>query len=168
MLGKNKEYISARERLEGKKGYSFLDIDKLAFILNYDCPSFVPVKASKITATYTGSEIRENGKIYHEASIKDGTSHKLLFKIEEEDPEVIPFPVSEERQLNKLKAFLTALCEIGYFSRERTPFEIFGCCSRTVSSYISVHLVEQAVNHCIEQKKIRKVMKREYATYQSI
>jgi transcriptional regulator with XRE-family HTH domain len=168
LLGKPKDYITARERLEDKKGYTFLDINKLAFILDYDCPSFVPVKASKIIATYTGSEVRENEKIYHEISIKAGASHKLLFKLEEDDPEINHFPASEERQLNKLKTFLATLCEIGYFSQERAPFEIFGCCSRTIPGHISVRLIEQAVNHCISQKKIRKVERREYITYQSV
>ena len=166
LLGKNKDYISVRERLEGKKGYSLLDLNKLAFILDYEPPTFVPAKANKITATYKGSDVRENGKIYHEVSIKSGASHKLLFKLEEEDLEVIHFPEDEERQLTRLKTFLITLCEIGYFAEERTPFEILSCCSRTVPGYTRVRLIERAVNYCIEQKKMRKVLRREYITYQ--
>ncbi|HJU46070.1 MAG TPA: hypothetical protein VJ647_04755 [Chitinophagaceae bacterium] len=167
LLGKNKDYITARERLESKKGYSFLDLNKLAFILDYEPPTFVPAKADKKTATYKGSEVRENGKIYHEVSIKAGASYKLLFKMEEEDLEIIHFPEDEERQLTKLKTFLTALCEIGYFAEERTPFEILGCCSRTVPGYTRVRLIERAVNYCIEQKKIKKMARRDYITYRN-
>lgn len=167
LLGKNKDYISVREHLEGKKGYSFLDLNKLAFILDYEPPTFVPAKADKHMAIYRGSEVRENGKIYYEVSIKAGAAHKLLFKLEEEDLEVIHFPEDEERQLTKLKTFLTTLCEIGYFAEERTPFEILGCCSRTVPGYTRVRLIERAVNYCIEQKKIRKAIRKEYTTYRN-
>lgn len=163
LLGRDKDYISAKEQFKSKRGYTLDEINRLAFILEYNCPSFVSANPGKNTiATYIGSETKENGKIYHEVQTN---LSKILFKIEEDDTQITTFLASEERQLARLKVFIDSLCEIGYFLEVRTPFQIFLCCSRTVPGYINPRLVEKAINHLVQQKEIKQIVKGGYISY---
>lgn len=170
LLGKDKNYIVAKERLENKKSYTTGEIGRLALILDYDSHSFIPRNFTKEGYnSYIGKEIKEKGKIYHEIRIKEknGNANKLLFKIQEDDPDVVYFPESEKLQLERLKILLTALYETGYFTGTKTPLQIFLCCSRLLTNYINPRLVEQAINHFIQQKKISKQIEDNEIAYRS-
>lgn len=170
LLGKSKDYISIRERFGSKKSYTAGEIGDLSLILDCESPSFLPRNPHKDGYNmYIGQEIRANGKIYHEARIKGkgAKSTELIFKLEEDDPEVIDFPDSEQLQLARLKILLFALCEIGFFTGTKTPWQVFYHCSRLLTHYISPRLIEQVVNHFIKERKINKVIKDGYIVYKS-
>ncbi len=118
LMGKEKNYISLKEHFVRRTAYRVSDIGRLSILLDCENSSFVARNSVKDQFnTYIGYETRSDGKILHEVFVKEkGDKRKLVFKIEEDDPEVINYPDFENTKFEKLKLLLLTLREIGYFN----------------------------------------------------